>query len=268
MKKIFLLIALLITLLFVGCGNTTTTDVNITETETQETVSNLSESENNPTELSEQETNTLEEETENVIITYVRYNEKDGTVDFDDLLIEEVKANLEKRGLSYAEHSNEILGDYFVFTSDLDNTILHYDILDAIAERIQNRIENEIPIKELNQIMYATGNVNTRLGDSTDYEKIGSLTLNQEVLVTGISERTGWYRINVGGQEMFVSGSYLVTNPIQQSQPSGGGSSSGQSNSNTDVNSGQVGSEDDSFFKDNPDWGGSDGSSMDWSNNY
>ncbi len=83
---------------------------------------------------------------------------------------------------------------------------------------------------------YATQSVNLRQGPSTEYDKVGSLSTNQQVTVTGTCEFNGsqWSRLSDG---TFVSSKYLSDNkvqtqkPQQPSQPSQGstGSSSGSS---------------------------------------
>ena len=83
-------------------------------------------------------------------------------------------------------------------------------------------------ITALNTTMYSKGDVNVRKGPSTDYEKIGALTLNQEVKITGQSKSTGWYRIEFNGGEGYVSSSYLSNSKITTPAPSTG--SNGGSN--------------------------------------
>jgi len=57
-------------------------------------------------------------------------------------------------------------------------------------------------------IMYASGSVNVRSGPSTDYERIGYLSLNSQVEVNGRAD-TGWYRIKYESAEAYVSDKYL-----------------------------------------------------------
>lgn len=78
-------------------------------------------------------------------------------------------------------------------------------------------------ITALNTTMYSKGDVNVRKGPSTDYEKIGALTLNQEVKITGQSKSTGWYRIEFNGGEGYVSQNYLSNSKITTPAPSTGG---------------------------------------------
>lgn len=81
-------------------------------------------------------------------------------------------------------------------------------------------IIQEPQITELNATMYATRDINVRTGDNKDTSLIGSLTTGQEVLVTGQSSSSGWYRIDYNGQAGFVSNKYLQSEmPTSQSVP-------------------------------------------------
>ena len=58
--------------------------------------------------------------------------------------------------------------------------------------------------------MWATQTVNYREGASTDYDKIGSLEQDEQVIVNGVAS-TGWYRFNTAdGTEAYVSDNYLT----------------------------------------------------------
>jgi uncharacterized protein YkwD len=61
--------------------------------------------------------------------------------------------------------------------------------------------------------MYASRSLNVRSGPSTEYEKLGSLSQNQEVQVTGKAS-TGWYQIQFGDSLAYVSDRYLVEAPM------------------------------------------------------
>lgn len=93
----------------------------------------------------------------------------------------------------------------------------------------------ESDIEPLDKVMYATGNINTRSGPSVDFTKVGGLTVNQEVKVTGQSKTTGWYEIEVDGAKQYVSDKLLSDNKVEVSKPSsnnnGGGGSTTQSGS-------------------------------------
>ncbi len=79
----------------------------------------------------------------------------------------------------------------------------------AVETAIEEQEETEPDIEALDKTMYAQADVNIRKGPSVDYEKVGSLTINQEVKVTGQSKETGWYEIEVDGEKKYVSNKYL-----------------------------------------------------------
>ena len=93
--------------------------------------------------------------------------------------------------------------------SKIAETLVNTEITEVVEEETLN--PQTIVVKELNQTMYAKSAVNVRKGDSTEYEKVGSLSFNQQVQVTGQSEATGWYRIEFNGETGFVSQNYLST---------------------------------------------------------
>lgn len=67
---------------------------------------------------------------------------------------------------------------------------------------------------DLSKTMYAKSTVNVRSLPSTSGSKLGSLSKNQEVAVTGQCNETGWYRISFNNGEGFVSNKYLVDTPV------------------------------------------------------
>ena len=75
--------------------------------------------------------------------------------------------------------------------------------------------------------MYATQTVNIRNLPNTDGEKIGSLSANQEVSITGQCNETGWYMFDYNGTIAFVSNDYLVTEkPVAPAKTTSSGSMS------------------------------------------
>lgn len=79
---------------------------------------------------------------------------------------------------------------------------------------------------DLEQVMYAKSSVNVRDLPNTDGTKLGGLSTNQEVTVTGQCNETSWYRITYNGSEAFVSNKYLVTEkvviqPVETAQSGG-----------------------------------------------
>ena len=66
--------------------------------------------------------------------------------------------------------------------------------------------------------MYAQRAVNVRDLPDTSGNKIGGLSTNQEVSVTGQCNETGWYRISYNGSEAFVSDKYLGDSKVEVKQ--------------------------------------------------
>ena len=64
---------------------------------------------------------------------------------------------------------------------------------------------------DMSAIMYAKSPVNVRSLPSTDGTRLGTLVANQPVAVTGQCNETGWYRIQYGDGEAYVSNKYLVS---------------------------------------------------------
>lgn len=73
--------------------------------------------------------------------------------------------------------------------------------------------EPEIKVTPMNAVMYAVSDVNVRSGPSPDYERMGHLSVGDEVTVIGQAEN-GWYQIKFKDGEYFVSNSYLNTEKI------------------------------------------------------
>lgn len=67
---------------------------------------------------------------------------------------------------------------------------------------------------DLSATKYAKSSVNVRDLPGTNGNKVGSLSTNQEVSVTGQCNETGWYRINLNGTTAYVSNNYLVDEKI------------------------------------------------------
>lgn len=84
---------------------------------------------------------------------------------------------------------------------------------------IEEEILEDTPITLMDTILFAQRNVNVRSGPGTDYEKLGTLSINQEVTVTGQDKETGWYQIEYNGTTAFVSDSYLGENKVVVSTP-------------------------------------------------
>lgn len=72
---------------------------------------------------------------------------------------------------------------------------------------------------DLSKVMYAQQSVNVRDLPSTDGNKLGALSLNQEVTVTRQCNETSWYRIEYNGAAAYVSSQYLGDAAVAAVQP-------------------------------------------------
>lgn len=72
---------------------------------------------------------------------------------------------------------------------------------------------------DMDATMYAQKTVNVRSLPNTDGEKLGSLSTNDEVKVTGQCTETSWYRIEYSGGVAYVSDSYLGNDKVVVEQP-------------------------------------------------
>lgn len=75
---------------------------------------------------------------------------------------------------------------------------------------------------DMSATMYAKSSVNVRDLPSTDGAKVGGLTTNQEVTVTGQCVETGWYRIQYKDSTAYVSNNYIVTEKVPVQTASAG----------------------------------------------
>lgn len=119
-------------------------------------------------------------------------------------------------------------------TEEVETEVVE-EVVEEPATEVSEEVAEETPAveevspysyTELNQVMYAQSTVNVRDLPEQTGGKVGSLTTNQEVTVTGQCNETGWYRISYNGSEGFVSNSYLGTEKVavssgssQSSQP-------------------------------------------------
>ena len=120
-------------------------------------------------------------------------------------------------------------GGFYVLTEELLSVAEGLEKEDT-DDTVNNEVENTTPkeddkptytVQEMDKTMYAKQSVNLRSGPSTDYEKVGSLTINQEVTITGQAD-TGWYRIDYNNSVAFVSDNYLSDTKVEII-PSGNG---------------------------------------------
>ncbi|MDD6157194.1 MAG: SH3 domain-containing protein [Lachnospiraceae bacterium] len=69
--------------------------------------------------------------------------------------------------------------------------------------------------EDMEATKYAKSTVNVRSLPDSDGEKLGGLSQNDEVKVTGKCIETGWYRIEYSDGVAYVSDSYLVDNKVE-----------------------------------------------------
>lgn len=86
-------------------------------------------------------------------------------------------------------------------------------------------VEPEFTVTEVTATKYATQSVNVRSGPSTDYDKIGSLSTNQEITVNGVCDQTGWFRFDLNGTVAFVSNRYVSDEKVEKPATSEGAAS-------------------------------------------
>ena len=157
---------------------------------------------------------------------------------------------IETEATEVVEETEEVVEETEVETEEVvEETEVETEVVEEVAEE-PTEVETEVaeepateeveetPVvspytyTELNQVMYAQSTVNVRDLPEQSGGKLGSLTTNQEVTVTGQCNETGWYRISYNGSEGFVSNSYLGTEKVAV-KSSSGGSSGGSSGSST-----------------------------------
>lgn len=120
------------------------------------------------------------------------------------------------------EVSEEVSEDLSVEASEESTEEVKEEVSETPGEEKPSETENPseetkpaYTVEAMTATMYAQRAVNVRKGPGTEYEKIGSLSLNQEVAVTGKAS-TGWYEISYNGMVGYVAGSYLGTEKVEE----------------------------------------------------
>ena len=179
--------------------------------------------ENNRIAVVEQVANTVVSDEENESIHSHEYTETittDATCEADGL-----KTFTCECGDTYTEtipatghiFENYISNNDATYTADGTETA-KCNTCDLTDTRTAEGSKLEYTYTEMNATMYATQTVNVRNLPSTDGEKIGSLSTNQEVAVTGQCNETSWYRFELDGQVAFVSNEYLSNEKVEVQQ--------------------------------------------------
>lgn len=85
-------------------------------------------------------------------------------------------------------------------------------------EQTETAEQSPYSYTDMSATMYAQRTVNVRDLPDTSGNKLGGLSTNDEVAVTGKCNETGWYRISYNGSEAFVSNNYLGENKVEVKQ--------------------------------------------------
>ena len=72
---------------------------------------------------------------------------------------------------------------------------------------------------DMSATKYAKQTVNVRTLPSTDGDKIGSLSTNDEITITVQCNETGWYRFEYNGQTAYVFADYVSDNKVEVAPP-------------------------------------------------
>lgn len=171
------------------------------------------------------------EEKVNVEATCETDGEATYTCECGDTYTEPIKAT----GHSF---TNYVSNNDATYTADGTETA-KCDNCDATDTRTAEGSMLTYTYTDMDATKYAKSTVNVRSMPTQDGEKLGGLSTNNEVKVTGQCNETGWYRIEYDGNVAYVSDSYLVDNKVEtkkatsaQSSGSTAQSSSNQSSSN------------------------------------
>ena len=84
---------------------------------------------------------------------------------------------------------------------------------------------------DMSATMYAQQTVNVRDLPDTSGNKVGSLSANDEIAITGKCNETGWYRFDYNGNVAYVSNKYVGDEKVEVAPPASNNSGSGSANS-------------------------------------
>ena len=79
-------------------------------------------------------------------------------------------------------------------------------------------LKAEYTYTEMSATMYAQQTVNVRDLPDTDGNKLGGLSTNDEIIVTGQCNETSWYRFEYNGAVAYVSNKYVGENKVEVQQ--------------------------------------------------
>ena len=206
MKKKLVLVCTAVTLsmnLLCGCGSTP----DVQESASTEVVADITTSAEESATVTEapHEHTYTEEVTKEA--TCLEYGEKTFTCECGDTYTEATPAT----GHDFAEYvSNEDA------TYDADGT--ETATCSVCGETDTRTAEGSMltyTFEDMEATKFAKSTVNVRSLPTTDGEKLGGLSTNDEVKVTGKCNETGWYRIEYSDSVAYVSDNYLVDNKVE-----------------------------------------------------
>lgn len=119
----------------------------------------------------------------------------------------------------------------------IDEATLAQQEAQEADEQTQSEPIAEYTVESIDtKTMYAQQTVNLRQGPSTNYDRVGSLSTNQSVTITGYAETASgkWYQLSTGE---FVSAKYLGTDKIVVQAPSNNSNTSNNNNNSNSNNS-------------------------------
>nr|WP_308624597.1 SH3 domain-containing protein [uncultured Eisenbergiella sp.] len=141
--------------------------------------------------------------------------------------------SVEETSSESEEASEEFIPEDITSQNEIEEA--EVEIVGAEAPNVE-----ESDIEPLDTTMYSRGTVNVRTGTSSTTAKLGTLTLNESVTVTGQSKSTNWYRVSLSdGQTGYVHPDYLSTTKTEVKQPpKNTNTNNSTENSNKDNNGG------------------------------
>ena len=121
--------------------------------------------------------------------------------------------NVEETSSESEEASEEFIPEDITYQNEVEEE--EVSIAGAEAPNV-----SESDINPLDTTMYSRGTVNVREGTSSSTKKIGGLSLNESVQITGQSKSTNWYRVTLSdGQTGYVHPDYLSTTKTEVKKP-------------------------------------------------
>lgn len=227
-RKLATLLTLALTVtMFGGCGNTSAG-----LPESTEAIATVAEAESTATPDS---TEAPHEHTYTEAVTTKASCETDGVKTFTCECGDSYTEAIPATGHSFTSY---VYNEDATYTADGTETA-KCDNCDETDTRTAEGTMLTYTFNDMSATKYAKSTVNVRNLPNTDGEKVGSLSMNQEVSVTGQCNETGWYRIEFDGNTAYVSDSYLVDNKIETQAESSTGTTASDTSTTASNNSGE-----------------------------